>query len=136
MNSGRSPFLQEPLAGRLARFQGGYYLLTGIWPLVSPGTFQTVTGLKLDFWLAQTVGLLLAVFGAVLLLAARGGRLTKELGLLGALLAAVLAWVDVLCVLQPRTTPAYLLDAALEAGIVVGWLFVRRRGRATGRTEG
>ncbi len=136
MNTGRSPFLQARLAGRLARLQGGYYAVTGIWPLLSPGTFQGVTGVKLDFWLAQTVGLLLAVSGAVLLLAARGGRVTKELGLLGALQAAVLAGVDVSCVTQPRTTPAYLLDAIVEAGIVAGWLLVRQRGRAAGSTKG
>lgn len=132
MNPEPSPFLRVRLADRLARFQGWFYLTTGLWPLGSPGTFQRVTGTKLDFWLAQTVGLLLAAFGAVLLLAARGGRLTKELALLGALQAAVLAGVDLYCVAQPRTTPAYLLDGVLEAGLVAGWLLVWRRGRAGG----
>lgn len=91
----------------LARIQGGFYLVTGLWPLVSGGTFQRVTGFKADFWLAQTVGLLLAVSGTVLLAAARARRVTREIGLLGALQAAVLAGVDLYGVYQPRTTRVY-----------------------------
>jgi hypothetical protein len=34
--------------------QGIYYLLTGLWPLVSIGTFQMVTGEKTDVWLVHT----------------------------------------------------------------------------------
>jgi hypothetical protein len=136
MNPERSAFLRSPLTGRIAWFQGGYYLVSGIWPLLSPGTFQAVTGVKLDFWLARTVGLLLAACGAVLLLAARGGRVTRELGLLAALQAAILAGVDLHCVTQPRTTPAYLLDAFLEAGIVAGWLLVWSRERVHRRSGG
>jgi hypothetical protein len=41
-----------------ALLQGGYFLFTGIWPLVSRRTFEAVTGPKKDFWLAQTVGVL------------------------------------------------------------------------------
>ena len=32
----------------LAYAQGGFYLVTGIWPLVSIGSFQRVTGPKVD----------------------------------------------------------------------------------------
>src|SRR5438270_11614006 len=39
--------------------QGVYYLLTGVWPLVSIDTFQMVTGPKTDLWLVQTVGALI-----------------------------------------------------------------------------
>ena len=61
----------------IARVQGWFYLLSGIWPLVSGGTFQAVTGYKTDFWLAQTVGLLLAASGVVLILAANASRITR-----------------------------------------------------------
>jgi hypothetical protein len=40
--------------------QGIFYLLTGIWPLVSTNTFQKVTGPKQDLWLVRTAGVWIA----------------------------------------------------------------------------
>jgi hypothetical protein len=117
----------SPIVARVAKLQGWYYAASGIWPLVSGGTFQAVTGPKADFWLAQTVGLLLAITGAVLILAARAGRVTPEIKLLGILQAAALALVDGYCVFQPRTTLSYLLDAVVELGLVAAWSFARIR---------
>jgi len=105
----------------IARLQGWFYLLSGIWPLISGHTFQAVTGYKADFWLAQTVGLLLAITGVVLILAARASRITREIKLLGTLQSAALMVVDLYCVSQPRTTWSYLLDAVVELGFVAGW---------------
>ena len=56
------------LAPVLALLQGAFFAVTGIWPLISPGTFQKVTGPKVDFWLVKTVGILIAVIGSVLML--------------------------------------------------------------------
>jgi hypothetical protein len=51
----------------VALAQGAYYLLTGVWPLLSLRTFELVTGPKTDDWLVRTVGVLvLAVVLAVL----------------------------------------------------------------------
>jgi hypothetical protein len=47
---------------RLAARQGVYYLLTGVWPLPSIGSFQRVTGPKTDLWLVRTVGVLVAAW--------------------------------------------------------------------------
>jgi hypothetical protein len=116
----------------LARIQGWFYVITGLWPLLSGGSFQAVTGFKADFWLARTVGLLLAVSGGAMILAARNGRITSEIILLGAGQAAALAVTDAYCVALPRTTPVYWLDAVVEAGLAVAWAFVakaRRRDR-------
>lgn len=38
---------------RLAAVHGGYFLLTGIWPLVHRRSFERVTGPKSDYWLVQ-----------------------------------------------------------------------------------
>jgi hypothetical protein len=113
----------------VGQVQGGYYILSGIWPLVSPGTFQQVTGPKVDFWLVETVGLLLVLAGAVLVLAARARRITREIVVLGLGLALLLAGIDVYCVFQPRTTGAYLLDAVVEVAIAVGWVVAIRQRR-------
>lgn len=119
------PYLQEQ-SPRLLRFvcsaQGWFYVVSGIWPLVSPYSFQIITGFKVDFWLAQTVGALLAVTGAVLVLAARAGRITREIALIAAGQACVLGVVDLYCVALPGTTRAYWLDAVVEFGLVTTWL--------------
>lgn len=59
------------LSSALATGQGLYFLVTGIWPLVHIKSFQWVTGPKVDLWLVKTVGVLIAVMGAVLTLAGR-----------------------------------------------------------------
>jgi hypothetical protein len=121
---------QTPRAGPrelLAYGQGGYFFLTGIWPILHGSSFQAITGWKADFWLAQAVGLLLASVGATLVWAARGRSLTRELIVLAGTQAAVLGFVDLYCVHQPRATPVYLLDAVVEFAIVAAWI---RFGRA------
>ena len=62
--------------------QGVYYILTGLWPLVSMQSFELVTGPKTDDWLVQTVGLLLAVIGMTLLARARRARPAADTRLL------------------------------------------------------
>src|SRR4051812_31621926 len=50
---------QEYLMTRwVLSFQGIYYLLTGVWPLVGMATFEFVSGTKTDKWLVNTVGVL------------------------------------------------------------------------------
>ncbi len=117
----------DRLAVRLAGVQGAYYLITGVWPLISANSFQKVTGPKRDLWLAQTVGALLAVSGLVMLKTARGNRFIPEVAMLGGAQAAVLGVVDILCVGRPRTTPAYLLDAPVEFLLAGAWFLASRR---------
>ncbi|MBV9263341.1 MAG: hypothetical protein JO324_03395, partial [Candidatus Eremiobacteraeota bacterium] len=52
------------------RLQGGYYVLSGLFPLVSMAAFERVTGEKTDRWLVQMVGLLAVSIGASLLIGA------------------------------------------------------------------
>jgi ABC-type Fe3+-siderophore transport system permease subunit len=120
---------------RVARIQGWFYLLTGIWPLASANSFQLVTGFKTDFWLAQTVGSLLAVSGAVMLHAAKAHRVTPEIIGLSAGQAFALALMDVYAVFQPSATPVYLLDVFVEAALITAWLQVWRGKRAADRAR-
>jgi hypothetical protein len=109
-------------AARLATLQGLYFLVTGIWPLASRESFERVTCPKADFWLAQTVGILVASIGSVLLLGARRRRVNMELEVLGAASAVGLGLVDVVFALRGRIAKVYLLDAAIEGAIAVGWM--------------
>jgi hypothetical protein len=51
----------------VAFIQGIYFFIAGIWPIISIGTFQLVTGPKTDLWLVKTVAIILAVIGAMLI---------------------------------------------------------------------
>jgi hypothetical protein len=104
---------------RVLLTQSAYYVCTGLLPFVSRRAFETVTGPKREWWLVQTVGGLVTVIGASVASAAAHGRVTPEVLGLATGSAAALAAVDVLYVARRRISPAYLLDAALEVGLLV-----------------
>ena len=54
--------------------QAAFYVSTGVWPLLHRRSFERVTGPKTDFWLAQTVGLIVAAIGIGLAQAASRER--------------------------------------------------------------
>lgn len=108
--------------------QGLYFLLTAVWALVSIGTFQLVTGPKTDLWLVRTVAVLVGVIGSVLLVAWARDAVTLEVALLAAGSALGLAAIDVFYVVVGRISPVYLLDAAAELALLLGWgLWALRR---------
>jgi hypothetical protein len=104
----------------VAAIQGAYNLVTGLWPVVSPATFQAVTGRKRDVWLVQTFGGLIAVLGAVQLATVRS-RPTGQTAAISVGSAAALALADVIFVSRRRISPIYLADAAVELGLIAGW---------------
>jgi len=101
--------------------QALYYVLTGVWSLVSIRTFQMVTGPKTDTWLVKTVGTLIIVIGAVLGMAGSRREWSPEVPALAVGSAAGLAGIDVVYVAQKRISPIYLLDALAEVMLIVMW---------------
>jgi len=110
----------------LARAQGTYFFVTGVWPLLSMRTFEAVTGPKRDRWLVKTVGVLVAVIGASLATVRRPAPPTTLLAL-GS--AAGLGAVDVIYSTKGTISRVYLFDAVLEALLIAGWLAALRRRR-------
>src|SRR5437588_10007036 len=103
--------------------QAAYYLPTAAAPLLSRRWFESVTGPKADWWLVITVSWLVAVVGAVLGVAARHSRgAPLEVRLIGAGTATVLCGTDVFYVQRGRISRVYLLDAAAQLVLLVGWL--------------
>lgn len=102
--------------------QGSYYLITGLWPWIHLRSFEWLSGPKTDDWLVRTVGLLVAVVGAVLLLATWRRRITAEIAFLALGSAGALAFVDVYYVAVGRIWPIYLGDAVLQVLLILGWL--------------
>ena len=111
-------------------FQAVYYVVTGIWPLVSMRTFELVTGPKTDDWLVQTVGVLAAVIGVALFVGSRRDSPDRETLTLSILSALGFIAVDVVFVSTGTIGPIYLADAAVQ-GVMVATLIIaiaRERG--------
>lgn len=106
----------------VAFVHGAYYLVAGVWPLFHISSFLWVTGPKTDLWLVHTVGVLVAVIGAVLISAARRQAVTFEIRLLALGSALGLTGIEAIYVSLDRIAPIYLLDAALEVGLIAWWL--------------
>ena len=96
-------------------------MATGLWPLFNIESFQQVTGPKTDLWLVQAFGVLVAVVGVVLLVAAWRGKAPLEIATLAVGVAIALAGVDVVFVLRRDIGPVYLIDALAEIGLVALW---------------
>jgi hypothetical protein len=123
------PLVVDPSRGyraaNLELVQGAYYLATGVWPLVSPATFQAVTGRKRELWQSQTVGALTTVVGSVLAYAGARKRRPSEVALLAIGSAAALAAVEIVYVAKRRIPSIYLSDAAAQLVLMGAWLFGR-----------
>src|SRR5262249_19073178 len=87
------------LTNQPALVQGLYYLLIGLWPVLAAESFVRATGHKLDFWLAQRMGLLLVVIGATLCLASYRREKSPEVLLIAVGSAVVMAGTGLLFVL-------------------------------------
>lgn len=110
----------------VALAQGIYYGATGVWPLVSRRSFELVTGRKTDWWLVQSLSLVLLPVGLALGLAGASGRVPVEIQVLGAGAAGVLGGADVAIAARRLGHPTYLIDALASGAIVVGWALARR----------
>jgi hypothetical protein len=109
--------------------QGIFYVLTGIWPLVSIESFQLVTGPKHDLWLVKTIGAILSVIGITLIIAAIQQEAMLSTAVLAIGSAVVLAGVDIIYFKKRIITAIYLLDALAELLFIAWWttiLFVNK----------
>ena len=120
-----------PLVRRVLALQGALYIITGLWPLVHLASFELVTGPKTDDWLVRTVGVLLAVIGAVFAAAAAQPAIDRLLGMLAIGVALALASVEISYVASGTIGAVYLIDAVIE--LVFAALLVFAAVRAAGR---
>lgn len=119
----------------MAKIQGVYWFLTGVWPFLHLRSFLWVTGPKEDIWLLYTVSVLIIVVGAVLLLAGFRSRVTQEIKVLGIAGAAGLTGIDVYYALSDVIWDTYLLDAAGELILILLWLWAGSKGLEANRRK-
>jgi hypothetical protein len=108
--------------GRIWLVQAAYYLITGIWGLVHIPSFERVTGPKTDRWLVKTVSALVVAIGGTIGCASTTSRVTPEIAALAVSSATGLAAIDIRYVGKRRISPVYLLDAAANIGLIIGWI--------------
>jgi hypothetical protein len=106
----------------VALVQGIYFFITGIWPILSMSTFLKVTGPKTDLWLVKTVGIILAIIGAVLVIAQVNAEINTSLIVLALGSALGLAMVEFIYVAKKVIPPIYLGDAFAELMLIVWWV--------------
>ena len=105
----------------VALIQGIYFVITGVWPIIHMGSFLAVTGPKTDLWLVKTVGILLAVIGAVLILAQVNGEISTSVISLAIGSSLSLAVVEFIYVAKRVISPIYLADAFVELILIAWW---------------
>jgi hypothetical protein len=99
-----------------------YFLLTGIWPVVHMRSFLAVTGPKTDLWLVRTVGLMITAVGLCIGVAAWRHQIQLSSLVLAMASSGFLFLVDVIYVSKRVISRIYLLDAAIELILILGWV--------------
>lgn len=106
----------------LLLIQGGYYFLTGIWPLLHMDSFLRLTGPKTDLWLVQMVAVLtVAVAVELLLQRVRAKRVAPLGSALGLMAALAFLGGDLVHVLRGTISPIYLADAGVQVLFIMAW---------------
>ncbi|ROQ34905.1 hypothetical protein EDD98_3958 [Streptomyces sp. PanSC19] len=116
----------------VARAQGWFNLVSGMWPLVHRRSFEGITGPKADVWLLQTVSGLLVAIGWAQIRGVGTGAGTAHARRLGIGTATALFVVDVRYATTGRIRRVYLLDAVFQALWLNAWF----RGSPGGRRAG
>jgi hypothetical protein len=117
----------NPFSRALALFQGGFYVITGIWPILHMRSFEAVTGPKTDKWLVKTVGGMITALGGVLFATGLKKGPSDDLVAAAVASASVLTAVDVVYTMRGRIRRVYLLDAVAETALIAAWLFAAKK---------
>ena len=116
------------LVSSIAVAQALFFVLTGLWPIVSIRVFQNVSASRKDFWLVKSMGLMLGIAGSIIT-GARSHQQTSPLISIFAIgTAAVLMAIDLVYVNWKKFSRIYFLDAVLEFCIVAAWALVLIQG--------
>ncbi len=100
------------------RVQGTYYVVSGLFPLISMKGFERLTGTKFDRWLVQMVGLLAISIGAATIVAGWDENRNGSAIVLSVSSALSFAAIDTVHAVRGRISPIYLIDAAIEVAIL------------------
>lgn len=106
----------------LLMIQGGYYFITGLWPIISITTFEKITGPKVDKWLVQSFGALTLSISISLLVASYEGTAGYSALILSIGTAISFIFCEIIFCLKGFISYVYLIDAILHV-ILLWYLF-------------
>jgi hypothetical protein len=106
------------VAQKILLAQAAYYVITGVWPLVSIRTFMMVTGPKHDLWLVKAVGLLITAVGLSIGIQAAWFD-TKPALVLAISSALALGFVDIWYSLRGVISKVYLVDGVIQILLII-----------------
>jgi energy-converting hydrogenase Eha subunit E len=115
-------FINNAFTITTAFLQAAYYIITGIWPLLSINSFMDITGPKTDIWLVKTVGLLITAIGVTILFAAYNKRISVEIIILAVLAILCLTAIDIYYSFTDVISNIYLLDVLPEVFLLLFWM--------------
>ena len=105
----------------MAKAHGALNMAGGLWPLLHVRSFEGVFGPKTDRWLEYTVAGLLTAIGYAQWQAATPSDWAHARRL-GVATAGALLLIDLVYVPTGRIRRTYLIDAAAEAVLLLGWV--------------
>lgn len=111
-------------------FQGYYYLVTGVWPIISMASFMAVTGPKTDIWLVKTLSFQIIAMGIIFCRGSLSTVFNQQTVLLSVLSSSAFIIADVYYVIKGVLDPIYLADALIEVVIlfiITGYLIFRNK---------
>ncbi len=114
----------ESFVTLLFKVQGGYYLLTGFWPIIHIDSFIWVTGPLEDIWLVKSFGLMIAIVGLTFIIGARSKQFNWPLISLAILSAMGFIAIDTYFVITNTIPPIYLGDAVAQFVLLILWAAV------------
>ncbi len=104
-------------------FQGLYYFVTAVWPLVHLRSFEKVTGNKKEDWLVYTVSLMILSSSLVFLYASlMTETISNEVFILAFINALSLGFISIYYPLRGIIRKVYLGDGVVELFILSGLL--------------
>ena|SRR5690606_8738711 len=103
-------------------FQGAYFIITGIWPLLGMDSFLAATGPKQDTWLVEMIGLLSASIGLTFVVASLRRQLLPLV--LGYSVALSFLAMDLIYVIGGVIRRVYLLDGAVQLMFILAVSFL------------
>jgi hypothetical protein len=114
-----------------AYFQGVYFLLTALWPIIDVNSFMLVTGYKEDIWLLKTVSVLILSIAITIITACYRKEINFSIFILAISSAAFLAFIDFYYSCNEVISKIYLVDAFVEILLIASWLrnYFHKQGR-------
>lgn len=106
------PTKNKDILNTLFIIQGGYFVVTGVWPMINIESFIIATGPKQEIWLVQMIGLLSISIGLTFLQSALRRRPLPFF--LGYTVSFSFLIMDIVCVVRGIIDQIYLLDAVIQ----------------------